>query len=305
MAALNAPFDSFRSRLAGFSLSGRGDQALTLFIDMPGASRKIMRLPPGEYLCADDPQADIVLLGQGDGAGVRFAVAEGTREIEVAALGDGPSLDGARLPAGEPRRVKAPVELRVGDATLRFTTPSPILQQIPRNVSIAALVALAAAALAMVLPSRIDPPFGAGAPAGPVDAVAARWTTASDAAANARQVLARHDLAQRVQASQDGRTLRLSGDVGGSEVRRWQEALSVIRARAEVAVENAVRLDPNESTAGRSIAAVAFSPERYVVTRDGRRVRVGEALPDGWTIREIDESRVLLERDGFAESVSF
>lgn len=305
MAAPDTLLDSFRSRLAGFSLSGRGDQALTLFIDMPGASRKILRLPAGEYLCANDPQADIALLGQGDGAGLRFAVIDGAREIEVAALGDGPSLDGTPLPAGEPRRARTPAELRVGDATLRFTAPSPILRQIPRNVSIAALVALAAAALAMVLPSRIDPPFGAGAPSGPADAVAMRWTTASDAAANARHVLARHDLAQRVQATQDGRTLKLSGDVGGSEVRRWQEALAIIRARTEVAVENAVRLDPNESTAGRSIAAVAFSPERYVVTRDGRRVRVGEALPDGWTIREIDESRVLLERDGFAESVSF
>lgn len=305
MAAPDTLLDSFRSRLAGLSLSGGSDPALTLSIDIPGFSRKIMRLRPGEYFCADDPQADIVLLGQGGGAGLRFAVLEGARGIEVAALGDGPSLDGVPLPAGEPRRAQLPADLRVGEATLRFSAPSPIIRQIPRNVSIAALVAVAAAALAMVLPSRIDPPFGAGARTGPTDAVAMRWTTVSDAAANARHVLARHDLAQRVQATQDGRMLKLAGDVGGSEVRRWQEALSIIRARTEVPVENAVRLDPNESTAGRSIAAVAFSPERYVVTRDGRRVRVGEALPDGWTIREIEESRVLLERDGFAESFSF
>jgi hypothetical protein len=304
-------YDEFRSAVASQFSSAQflasGASGIKLTIETPGAPTKTLTPKSGEYLCANDPQADIVLLGATAASGFRFAFPEGVAEIDIAALGADVLIDDTQLAQGELQKLQPPFAVKVGATTVRFASGSGVLpaRGIPGNVKAAALVAVSAAALATFAPSRLSLPWISGPPAVFERAPEAKWTSPSEALAGATRVLARFDLTQRITATEQGKTVILAGEVGGSEVRRWQDALGVIRAQAATPVTTTVKLDPAESMSGRSIAGIAIAPERFVVTRSGQRVRIGETLPEGWMVREIDANGIVLERNGFSENIKF
>lgn len=46
-------------------------------------------------------------------------------------------------------------------------------------------------------------------------------------------------------------------------------------------------------------------PETYVLGNDGHRYGPGQALPDGATVVAIDETSVLVDRDGLKERIVY
>jgi hypothetical protein len=314
--AINKTFENFsldraRSMLPGFGASGLtlagGSFRVTVICD--GAPAKTLSLDGGSYLFAPDRQADIVLLSNQDPSAFRLELPSGSgAPAMIAALTDKVIANGQAVAPGSPQSVSIPLTITAGATKIEIKSSNSlaVLQQpIPKPVKVMALASIFAACLAMLLPHQIDlDRFGSGSSPAPAS-VPAQWNSISEAVKSAQGLINRVDLSERIKVVAQNGTLRLSGEVGGSEVRRWQDAEAIIRSRSSVKVETSVRLDPSESTAGRGIAGVALAPERYVLARNGQRLRIGETLPEGWVIRDIDETRVLLERDGFSESLTF
>ncbi len=303
-------WDRLRATLLGIGTNSvRADGSFRVVVSCMDAPSKTLKLDAGSYLFAPDRQADIVLLGHQDPSAFRLELPEAPgMAATIAALTDKIAANGTAIALGTPQQIAFPLTIVAGTTRVEIRSAAKLAilrEPIPRPVKAMALASVIAACLAMILPHKIDlDKFGS--PSGQaVTAAPAAWTTLPDAVKSAQGLINRVDLAERIRVTSNNGALRLTGEVGGSEVRRWQDAEAIIRSRSSVKVETSVRLDPAESTAGRGIAGVALAPERYVVGRGGQRLRIGDTLPEGWLIRDIDENRVLLERDGFSESLTF
>jgi hypothetical protein len=324
-------FDSGKASAIGLA-TGRSGQDLLLNVVQAGRTVMRKRLAPGSYLVSPDPEADIVVLGLPAGAGFRIEMAEGDPTISLAPMGEGIMIDGVATALG--KVVAQAHELTASIGTYSFQMRSPrafgsfassvtgsaneirsvrgltaagaSASGLPPRVLVLGAISLAAALLAMALPSSLN--FaglnwgGSGQTQGNAPTP---WANVTEGVTKARSLLSGMDLSERVKVSDTGGKLRFTGEVGGNEARRWQDALAMIRTRSSVAIDNGVRLDPAESGAGRSISGIALAPEAYVLARTGQRVSVGGVLPDGWTVREITSSKVVIERDGFVEALTF
>jgi hypothetical protein len=301
-------FDSGKASAIGLA-TGRSGQDLLLNVVQAGRTVMRKRLAPGSYLVSPDPEADIVVLGLPAGAGFRIEMAEGDPTISLAPMGEGIMIDGVATALGKVVAQAHELTASIGTYSFQMRSPrafgsfaSSVTGSANEIRSVRGLTA--AGASASGLPPRVLV-LGAISLAAALLAMALPWANVTEGVTKARSLLSGMDLSERVKVSDTGGKLRFTGEVGGNEARRWQDALAMIRTRSSVAIDNGVRLDPAESGAGRSISGIALAPEAYVLARTGQRVSVGGVLPDGWTVREITSSKVVIERDGFVEALTF
>ncbi len=127
----------------------------------------------------------------------------------------------------------------------------------------------------------------------------------ADAAAELRRLIRMADLQERIVVTDTGARVEAKGFVGGSETRRWQDILQVMRQKTKVVIDNRVRLAPGEVQAGKLIAGVVTDPARHVIDKNGIHYRTGDIMPDGWTILEITNTSIVISKDGVEEKIEY
>jgi hypothetical protein len=152
-------------------------------------------------------------------------------------------------------------------------------------------------------PSVTAEPRPAGGPQAAPDArAAADAKPLSEVEADMRLRLIAANLVPPLRVATERGALVISGVVGAEERARTLDTLTANRARIPVPVELRLSSDPDVTSL---VAAVAFHPTTYVLGRDGRRYAVGQRLPDGGVIAAVEETSLLIDRDGIKERVIF
>lgn len=174
-----------------------------------------------------------------------------------------------------------------------------------RGPAIALFVALLSALAAFWLQGGSNGAAEAARRTGAAVAVAdvARLTGQAEVVAEIKRRLLSADLAERITIVPGPKEIVLEGAVGIREEKRLVEVLAAVRARTDIIINSKVKPDP--SAIGRSISAVALAPKPFVVFRDGERYKVGDTLPSGWKIENIQAGKVIVTRDGLREVFEF
>lgn len=122
-----------------------------------------------------------------------------------------------------------------------------------------------------------------------------------NAEADLRRRLRNVELDHTLVVSSDGLRLLISGRVNEEERFRLVEALNSARAALRVPIDTDIVSNADVSGL---IAGVVFEPQTYLISKEGVRLRIGEALSDGSKIDTIEQSGVVIERDGIKERIS-
>jgi hypothetical protein len=121
------------------------------------------------------------------------------------------------------------------------------------------------------------------------------------AEAELRRRLRNVELHHTLTVSSDGLRLLVSGRVNDEERFRLVETLNSARTALRVPIDTDIVSNVDVSGL---IAGVVFEPQTYLISKEGVRLRIGEALSDGSRIDTIEPAGVVIERDTIKERIS-
>ena len=115
-------------------------------------------------------------------------------------------------------------------------------------------------------------------------------------------MLSQEGLANRLQLSINDKTVTVTGNLTPAEQASWKTVEkqfvehygNVITFDIQIAAQNSATPSPPRL----DVSGVSLRPDEYFVTEDGSRYKVGQVLSDGSKVIEIDESAIVLEKDG-------
>lgn len=242
-------------------------------------------------------------------------------KVDLEAIGGDIGLPGGEvIHEGYGRRWTLPVELTLGGAQVRlrnterqsrqstFFSTGPALVAV---VLVSTVVALAAnslsqagaapetsVALAGLSGSAATQPTGEIADVNPA-APAAQAMSAGDALEQLRARLADAGIDTVSLAERDGRVVA-SGTLTKNQSQSWTEIQSWFDQVSgnHVPLASDVSIDSMPSTPRLAMQAIWYGERPYVIAADGARYYEGAFLEGGWTIESIDETALVLTKDG-------
>lgn len=283
---------------------------------------------PGTFTIGASPDSDIIIpdLPEPEMASVKLETIGAACLVTLTALAPDVSARGRALAEGKPVLFPERARFRLADAydfDIAFTPPKrPLVVERSALPGILVVAGLMLAALGTTLggggapatgttiaradaaagadgsltlaalPSAADPPVAAPEPV-------ARLVSAED---RLRQSLAASGLAPQLRAVASGARLVIEGDVTREERDRALDVIDGFRAREAVPVELALASDAREAD---FFAAVVLEPEPFLIAPDGRRFAPSQRLPDGRILVAIDETTIVVERDGMRERILY
>jgi hypothetical protein len=112
----------------------------------------------------------------------------------------------------------------------------------------------------------------------------------------------RTGLGDKVQITQDGSQLNVSGIVSPQELLTVRELVDDVKKSSGVRIGN---LSQTKSTLPRyQIGAFGLSPQ-FIVLADGRRAFPGDLLPGGWQLLLVGSREIEIERNGLKAKIAF
>ncbi|MCG6122392.1 MAG: hypothetical protein MEP57_06760 [Microvirga sp.] len=282
----------------------------------------------GEVVIGGDSEADIVItdVDTPEVAVLRLERIGAACLVTITALCGGVVARGRELPVGRPLVFPDGARFTVAEDyafEIAFApAQSPVTGR--RSAPIALLgVAAACAAAGWILSEPT--PRQAGTPpttaveadsrpgsASLLDAAELRAPpVAADDDPVARLALAETDLRARLvsanllpplRVTRRSEALAVEGGVTPEERDRLVDVLQAFHARARVPLEMTLESDPPTAP---FFASVVLRPQTFVIGADGRRYGLGQRLPDGGLIEKIDETSIVVNRDGLRERVDY
>lgn len=292
--------------------------------------------PAGEVVIGADPESDIVItdIDAPEVAVARLERIGSACLVTITALRGGVVARGRELPVGRPLVFPDGARFTIAEDyafEIAFAAPrAPVSEGGSAPLALLG-VAVACAAAAWLLSQPLPRPAADAPPAltaaeAPADAratpaeamaspqggLALRAPSLADVAdPQARLALAEADLRARLVSAnltpplrvtrRDG-GLAVDGAVTAEERERVVDVLQAFRARAPVPLEMTLASEPAVSP---FFTSVVLRPDTFVIGADGRRYAPGQRLPDGGTIEKIDESSIIVNRDGLRERVDY
>ncbi|GHB11801.1 SctD/MshK family protein [Salinicola rhizosphaerae] len=241
------------------------------------------------------------------------------RQMAVEAAGGDITVADQTVREGTGLRCESPVTIRLGNATIRISrpTPPPLLPKFPRlpgmpprlkrslNRSapvMALIVTLGVLGLyEFVDVNQAGANIGSFEPLVTVDEQAIRGARqlVADAEPGPATALRDHLAAAGLNAmtvSRHDRYLSVSGHYDQGQKSAWDETQRWFDQRfgSRHVLLNSVTARSTPSQPDLQLSAVWLGENPYVIDRDGKRLYPGAALPSGWVVSAIDDQRVLL-----------
>ncbi|TVR09803.1 MAG: hypothetical protein EA385_05925 [Salinarimonadaceae bacterium] len=278
----------------------------------------------GEVVIGGDPESDIVItdIDTPEVAVLRLERIGAACLVTITALCGGVMARGRELPVGRPLVFPDGARFTVaGDYAFEVAFAAPQAVVSDRRSAPLALLGVAAAfaaagwILSEPLPRPAAPPPASGieepttariddAPlrAPPLAEAVDPGARLASAEADLRARLVSANLVPPVRVSRRGGTLAVEGSVTAQERERLVDVLQAFLARARVPLEMALESEPATTP---FFTSVVLRPQTFVIGADGRRYGLGQRLPDGGMIEKIDETSIVVNRDGLRERVDY
>lgn len=282
----------------------------------------------GTFTIGASPAADIIIpdLDEPEIASVKLETVGSACLVTVTALAPGVGARGRELAVGKPVLFPERARFRIADAydfEIAFTPPTRALT-VERSSLPAIMIAMGAmlaalgftlgggapepetaparpeivadAAAPVVVPASLPP--AAQMPIEPASPVS-RLVAAEE---RLRRSFAATGLVPQLRVAANGARLVIEGDLTREERERAIDVIDGFRAQEAVPVELALVSDAREAD---FFATVVLEPETFLIAPDGRRFGPSQRLPDGRTIVSIDETTILVEREGVLERILY
>ena len=278
-----------------------------LALDVLSGMHHGVRAPIDGEACTigSSPNCDLVLSDR-DIAREHLQLRFYGRQVAINAIGGAVIVEGRpALQRGYGCRVKLPVTLVIGDATLRIgrgTSSGPMIKRWGPYAAVVVLLAMmpivaVQAGISGLIPQK---------PALPSD----RLTVGSVPAANPapsdgeivgmlQQKIAEAGLGN-LTLSADGRRIDVSGQVPPDRMRAWRNVQRWFdRSHGGRYVLTSIVSAAAVTDAPKFVfQAVFFGENPYVVDARGERRYPGAALQDGWMLKSIEDGQILVVRGG-------
>jgi hypothetical protein len=324
MAAIDKPLAYIQNMMQMGAGSDPGDSSapLRMRVEVKGFPPSLKSLSPGNYTLGASSDCDLIIPEAPSDEIALLHVRSGSEPHELVALSRGITLNGQ--PFGLQQRVPLMAEttLQVGGARITFTPrvnnfqrAGHFLHNVKLPTSLTTPTALFLVALVLSLtawfssgdapPRQSDYSYSVPTTRAPsIGAVSAsaRLSTPDETATELNRLFRAADLASQVNAKPEGAEVLVTGAVDGHAEQRMNEILQLVGARTRVLIRSGVR--PDTTTLIDAISGVALTPSRYIVLRDGERYRVGELMPNGWSVESIEDHQVIIARDGLHETLN-
>jgi hypothetical protein len=125
---------------------------------------------------------------------------------------------------------------------------------------------------------------------------------AAQAGKKLHERLTRTGLGDKVQITQDGAQLSVSGVVSPQELLTVRELVDDVKKASGVSIDN---LSQTKSNLPRyQVGAFGLSPQ-FIVLADGRRAFPGDVLPGGWQLLLVGSREIEIERNGLKAKIAF
>lgn len=271
-------------------------------------------------------EADIVL---GD-AGIEPIHARLRRQanlVEIEAIGGDVMLaTGEAIKEGHGSRCRLPVVITLGGATVRLADQRPVSM----NRASAGRLAVAAGCIVFVLcaitftasglsksPPGLVGPAPDGAPIRVALAGASQQRTLTDSSPLQAQTVAEAESQLRQHLDQSGlgqltiekssERLVVSGVIANDMSGAWTETQSWFDQKfgAHVALASAVMIGNVQQAPRLMLQAIWYGEHPYVIAADGARYHEGAFTDDGWTIKHIGDTELLLTKGGATVALKY
>ncbi len=264
------------------------------------------------YTIGSSVESDIVLRDPGI-APLHARLRRKGNRMEVEAVGGDVALArGAMVPAGHGSRCKLPVEILIGDARIRLTSPKQ-----PKTgwTIAAALSAIIFAVFYTTHSLSLAKPESTGMenllkPNGrlaPIEgAPAQRPANAGEAEKQLRSRLAKAGITALGIKPSNGRLLA-TGTIPIQQSGAWTEIQSWFdRAYGgRVLLVSDVAAGTAEQAPRLALQAIWYGDNPYIITSEGSRYSEGALTNDGWTIKQIGEAELLLTKGGATVALKY
>jgi hypothetical protein len=299
------------------------NQAGVKFEVVAGAHRgAVLWLDEGDYRIGSSPEADIVLSDHGVAAG-HAVLRVGRGAVHLGASGAEVTVEREPLPVSHGCRVRLPANFTLGPAqiVLSHSDGNTAARGIGIQRGLAAAAVLAAVGLAVVaargLPLKAGRAAGLAVAAVASDDGAGSMSQPSGGPAMALSGGASGPTAEEVitalnsrlkaanietlQISAENGRLSATGTLSGEAADKWTAIQQWFDQTYGSRFVLATRLDPPgapRTMPALQLEAIWYGEHPYIVTADGEHYFTGAVLNNGWVIRDIDDNRVLLAKDG-------
>lgn len=225
------------------------------------------------------------------------------RHLAIEASGGDVMIGDRLLPHGHGCRCRLPVELSIGETSLRLAYPTGAARPWLADQRLRA--ALLLSLLLTVIGLWWWPASPAPAPLAATDGVATPALAAAginDPAARLGQLRDRLDSVglHALSITPHENALSVSGSVDDAQRLRWIDVQQWYDRTwgNQPWLRNEVALVPAPRAPRVHFQAVWLGPQPYVINERGRRLYPGAALDDGWVLQRIENGRVVLVRNG-------
>lgn len=271
-------------------------------------------LTDGDYLIGSSTEADIVL--HDEGVAPRHAmICVEANHFRVEAIGSPLNIGNQLIELGQGCRLRLPVALTIGSASLQLTRPGEPLEQVPRSSlsgsftgAPAILAAVVLACLAMFIVWENMPSSSAQNPA-PQAAVTTRpepsaTAVAQNASTDANAAAER--LKEQLSAARirtftlavENRLIRITGSLpqakasAWTDIQRWFDSTYA----PDLALSANITMRTSSSEPIIRLRAIWYGDRPYIIAENGNRYYEGAHIEDGWLVHKIDEERITLTK---------
>ncbi len=289
-------------------------------VEVKGFPPSAKALEPGNYTLGSSPECDLIIPEAPADEIALLHVRGGTEPHELVSMSRGIMLGGKPFNPQTRVSLLAETVLEVGPAKITFIPrvnkmqrAGQMLAKVNPGASFKTPVTmlLIAAALGLVAwyssgsaPTPIRS-FNFNLPERPSGlqntASTAPITNAKDTSDELNRLFNAADLSSQIEAKTDGTQVTVQGAISMGAEPRMNEIMRLVGTRSNVPIKSMVR--PDSSTLIEAIAGVSLQPSRYIILTDGERYRVGDLMPNGWSVESIDQQQVIVTRDGLRETL--
>jgi hypothetical protein len=322
MAAFDKPLAYINNMVQGSGAEGPSDSSalLRVQVEVAGFPPSVKNLGPGNYTLGASPDCDLVIPEAPADEVALLHIRTGGEPHEIVSLARGITMNGHPFSMQQRVPLMAETSLKIGGTKITLTPKVSNFQragQMFRNVKAPMSFTTPMALLFVAIAIGLTAWFSSGGAPPPIEysysipqrsapsiaavSAAAKLETPDEAANELNRLFRAADLASQISAASDGSLVLVTGAVDSRAETRMNEMLRLVGSRTRITIRSAVR--PDTTTLIDAISGVELQPARYIVLKDGERYRVGDLMPNGWSVESIEDRQVVIVRDGLRETL--
>lgn len=293
------------------------DKPTTLAVTGGFHSGASLELTKPTYTIGSDSGSDIVLRDPGI-ASLHARIHRRGSQLEIEAIGGDLELAGGEtIQKGQGCRRRMPLGISLGDAQLQLTGPEPVtnrwsLSQRPLlagGVLVAAVFAISIAANSLSVAKTEDKPakfaLAGGEVTGSIPGSGADAEHLATAQTELTTRLAQSGL-EAVSVGRSSERLVVSGTIPNAQSGAWTEVRSWFDQKfGQVPLVSNIAIGDAAQPPRLTLQAIWYGERPYVIAADGTRYHEGAFTNDGWTIKEIGQTALVLTKGGATVALKY